>query len=263
MPNYKNIVITNEQGVDTIWLNRPEVHNAIDPLMIAELSSQIGISAAGHQVKLIVIRGKGPSFSSGADLGYMQMMSSFSERENIEDAERLAELFYSIYTCPKPVFTIAHGNVAGGANGILAASDYALCTHRTLFRFSETKLGLVPATISPYIIRRVGECKALELMLTGKPFSGEEAEEWQLVNNAVSDKEFDSVISDIIRFFLSSATQASIATKALVRAVSGKEISANIKTYTSEILAKIRASDEAKEGLAAFFEKRKPNWNTL
>lgn len=261
MTDYKSIISNSENMVDTIWLNRPEVHNSMDPVMIRELTTQIRISEADENIRLIIIRGKGPSFSSGADLKYMQQMNGFSKDENHEDAEKLADLFFTIYNCSKPVFAIAHGNVAGGANGIIAASDYALCTHRTLFRISETKLGLIPATISPYIIRRLGEFKALELMLTGKPFSGQEAKEFKLVNNAVSDKEFERSINDIIRFFLSSAPKASIALKALVRTIAGKEINQEIKKLTSGILADTRASSEAREGLSSFFEKRKPNWS--
>jgi methylglutaconyl-CoA hydratase len=261
MHDYKYIIVKRDEKIDEIYLNRPESHNAFDPIMIKELTEQIILSESNDSIRLIIIRGMGDSFSSGADIHYLQSTQSLPSNENIEDAEKLSNLFYTIYKCSKPVFTIAHGNVTGGANGLIAASDYALCTHRTLFRFSETKLGLIPATISPYIVRRMGEFKALELMLTGKPFSGQDAEEYRLVNKAVSERELNSSIQEIKRFYLSSAPQAIIATKKLLHSIAGKEISEELSKMTAKTLAEVRQSEEAIEGLKAWLEKRKPYWN--
>ncbi len=260
MAKYKHIVFSSEDCTDTIWFNRPDVHNAFNPLMIKEITAQLKVSVADPRVRLIIIRGKGMSFSSGADINYMREMKNFSAKDNLEDSLKLADLFYSIYSCPKPLLTIAHGNVTGGAIGIVAAADYALCTTNTVFRFSETKLGLVPATISPYIIRRIGEFRAKELILTGRPVSGEEAERYNLVNKSVPENEVDNSLKEISGFFMSSAPKATIAAKSLINSLVEKNISYDTVRITAGIIAETRVSPEAQEGLSAFLGKRKPNW---
>jgi len=261
METLKRIQFEKSNEFGYIMLNRPEVHNAIDPLMISELSNLFTGLSNDDSIRAIVIRGKGKSFSSGADLNYMQSLVGSTKRDNLEDAGRLAALFDTIYNCPLPVISVAHGNVSGGANGIIAASDIVICAEDTVFRFSELKLGLVPATISPYIIRRIGESLATELMFTSRSFSGSQALSFGMVNKSVKESELDSALNSILDEMRSSGPIALRKTKLLIRAISGKEIDSEIRRFTSRVIADVRISPEAQEGMKAFLEKRKPGWS--
>ena len=198
MDTFKHIQFEKKDGFAYLFLNRPEVHNAIDPIMISELALILSRIEQDKELRAIVISGRGKSFSSGADLNYMKSLVNLSKRENLEDAGHLAALFDVIYNCPLPVISIAHGNVSGGANGIIAASDIAICGDNTTFRFSELKLGLVPATISPYIIRRIGESLAAELMFTSRSFSGLQAFDFGLVNKSVPEDKMESTLQSLL-----------------------------------------------------------------
>ncbi len=261
MKDLKHIIYKKSDGFGFITLNRPEVHNAMDLIMISEMTSLIGEISLDETVRAIVIRGKGKSFSSGADLNYMKSLVSASKPENLEDASRLALLFDTIYNCPLPVISVAHGNIFGGANGIIAASDITICTDNARFSFSELKLGLIPATVSPYIIRKIGESNAAELMFTGMVFNGLEACSYGLVNKAVKEEELESGLQFFLNEMSTSGPVALRKTKQLIRAISGKEIDSEIRRLTSRIIADIRISPEAQEGMKAFLEKRKPGWS--
>jgi methylglutaconyl-CoA hydratase len=260
MKNLQHILFQKSDGFAFVFLNRPEVHNAIDSIMISELTDVFTEIPNDETIRGVVIRGKGKSFSSGADLNYMQSMVKSSHRENLEDAGRLASLFDSIYNCPLPVISVAHGNVSGGANGIIAASDIVICEENTLFRFSELKLGLVPATISPYIIKRIGESISAELMFTSRNFSGAQAFSYGLVNKSVNEADLESSLQSLLDEMKASGPIALRKTKLLIREVSGKEIDSEIRRFTSRVLAEVRVSPEASEGMNAFLEKRKPSW---
>jgi methylglutaconyl-CoA hydratase len=261
MKNLLHILFEKSNGFAYVFLNRPEVHNAIDSIMISELMEVFNGIASDESIRAVVIRGKGKSFSSGADLNYMHSMVKSTQRENLEDAGRLASLFDIIYNCPLPVISVAHGNVSGGANGIIAASDIVICEENTVFRFSELKLGLVPATISPYIIRRMGEFVSAELMFTGKNFSGAQAFSYGLVNRSVKEANMESALQTLLDEMKTSGPLALRKTKLLIREVSGKEIDSEIRRFTSMVLAEVRVSPEASEGIQAFLEKRKPSWS--
>jgi len=261
MEKKQNVLFEKSDGFGYLYLNRPELHNAMDSEMIADLSGLVNEIAADESIRALIIRGKGKSFSSGADLNYMHSMINSTKRENLEDAVSLANLFDSIYNCPLPVITVAHGNVSGGANGIIAASDIAICAENTVFRFSELKLGLVPATISPYIIHKIGESAFAELIFTGKVFSGSEAFDYKLVNHSVKEEELEVFLSKLLSEIASSAPLALRKSKLLIRAVSGKEIDSEIRRFTSRVLAEVRISPEAREGMQAFLDKRKPGWS--
>ncbi len=260
MESLQNIHFEKSNGYGFITLSRSEVHNAIDPLMIAELSALFREIEVDDSIRAVVIRGKGKSFSSGADLNYMRSMSDFTKRENLEDAGRLASLFDTIYNCPLPIISVAHGNVSGGANGIIAASDIAICDDNTTFRFSELNLGLIPAIIAPYIIRRIGESLAAELMFTSRCFSGTEAFSYGLVNKSVKGDKLESALQSLLDEMRSSGPVALRKTKLLIRSVSGKEIDSETRRFTSRVIADVRISPEAQEGMKAFLEKRKPGW---
>jgi methylglutaconyl-CoA hydratase len=260
MEELKHVQFEKSDGFGTILLNRPEVHNAIDPLMISELTNLFCEFETDESIRAVIIRGKGKSFSSGADLKYMQSLVNSTKRENLEDAGRLASLFDVIYNCPIPVISVAHGNVSGGANGIIAASDIAICADNTIFRFSELKLGLVPSTISPYIIRRIGESLAAELMFSSRNFSGEKAFSYGLVNTCVKEQELETTLQSLLDEIRTSGPVALRKTKMLIRSIGGKEIDSEIRRFTSRVIADVRISPEAQEGMKAFLEKRKPGW---
>lgn len=260
METQEYISISIKDGVATLYLNRPEVHNAFDPGMISSLFSALQELEKDDTLFAVVIRGKGKSFSSGADLNYMRSLMDSEKSDNLEDASRLAALFETVYNCALPVITVAHGTVSGGANGVVAAADIALAEEDAVFRFSEVRLGLIPATISPYIIQRIGEARAAELMFTARSFSAKKAEEYGLVNHVCKQEEMESVISGFLNDFALAGPLALRKTKMLIRSVSGKEIDSEMRRFTSRLIADVRTSSEAQEGMKAFFEKRNPGW---
>ena len=261
MTELKHILFEKSEGFGFIYLNRPEVHNAVDLLMINELNSVLNELNEDSSIHALVIRGKGKSFSSGADLNYMKSLVEYSKSDNLEEAGRLAMLFDNIFNFPVPVISVAHGNVFGGANGIIAASDMAISSDEARYSFSEVKLGLIPATVSPYIIKKIGESRAAELMFTGRAFSGSDAARFGLVNKSVKEDELDSALQSILKEMSTSGPVALSKTKLLIRAVGGKEIDSEIRRFTSRVIADIRISPEAQEGMKAFLEKRKPRWS--
>ncbi|MBC8319851.1 MAG: enoyl-CoA hydratase/isomerase family protein [Bacteroidetes bacterium] len=252
--------INIEQGVATfINLNRPDVHNAMNAKMISELTVAFTEIPKDASIRLIVLRGNGKSFCAGADLNYMKGIAEFGFDENVQDGKRLAGLFNSVYDCPIPTIALVHGSAFGGANGLLAACDIVIAEQNTNFAFSEVKLGIAPATIAPFVIKRIGEFGAKELMLTGKRFNAKEAQKWNLVNHVYDSEKDENPLNDLLKQFESSAPGAVRETKILIKNILGKDISEGIET-TSKLIAKLRASDEGQEGMTAFLEKRKPNW---
>lgn len=260
MKKFETIEINVSKKLGKLVLNRPEKHNAMNALMISEIRQAIDYLGEEKNVKVVLILSNGKSFSSGADLNYMREQANMSLKENIEDSRSLAKMFYEIFTCPKPVITYSHGTIAGGANGIVAASDFALTEENSTFRFSEVHLGLVPATISPYIIDRIGRGRAMELLLSGRKFSGKEAEMYNLVNKSVNYQEMQNELDGMITAFLKSAPEATRKTKELILKLSDLESFKRLSDETANIIAQARASKEGKEGINSFFEKRKPGW---
>lgn len=245
----------------TIWLNRPDKHNAIDSQMMHELLEAFENLGQKESIRIIVLRGNGRSFCAGADLAYMQQVSAYDQDENMRDALILASLFETIYTCPKPVIALLHGAVYGGANGLSAASDIVIADIDTRFAFSEVKLGITPATISPYVIRRCGESAARDLMLTGRSFGAKEAKEYHLVNQIVTTETTEQVLDTYIGNLLHAAPGAIAQCKQLIRDISNTTLATSeIKTDTAKRIARQRSSEEGQEGLRAFLEKRNPNW---
>lgn len=263
MNTFNHIELHIQDQVAAISLNRPEKHNALNTEMIAELTAAFQQINAGQNIRAALLRGYGPSFCAGADLNYMKSIAGFGEEENKQDALRLAQLFENIYTCPKPLIAVLHGAVFGGANGLSAACDLVLADEKTVFAFSEVKLGISPATISPYVIRRCGETAARELMLTGRRFTATEAERFQLVNKLTKPENREEILDTYIREFRSAAPTALAECKQMIREL-GSENNATgpLMDYTASLIAKQRASAEGQEGMTAFFEKRKPKWNT-
>jgi methylglutaconyl-CoA hydratase len=210
--------------------------------------------------RVAILRGEGKSFCAGADLNYMNSIAKYGYEENVEDGKRLARLFDTIYACEVPTIALVHGAAFGGANGLLAACDIVVAEEKTTFAFSEVKLGIAPATISPFVIKRIGEFGAKELMMTGKRFNGEEAEKWNLVNKSVPFEELEKVLNEYIKHFLTSAPEAVKVTKKMINNVISSGDFENVKINMAQLIAKLRDSDEGKEGMSAFLEKRKPKW---
>ena len=263
MKTYKTIIVSDRDGVKKVTLNRPEVHNAMNEKMIHELTEVFRrIALADKLPRLVVLRGNGKSFCAGADLNYMKGIAAFGFEENVEDGKRLAALFRSIYACPVPTMAVVHGSAFGGANGLLAACDIVIAAENTRFAFSEVKLGISPSTIGPFVIKRIGEYGARELMLTGKRFDGKEAEKWHLINHAVPQEQIEEKAEEMIREIMTSAPLAVRETKKLItQIVQNRNMNKNIE-YTAQLIARLRVADEGQEGMAAFLEKRKPNWVT-
>ncbi|MDR0970603.1 MAG: enoyl-CoA hydratase/isomerase family protein [Lentimicrobiaceae bacterium] len=257
--NFETITLKIEHRIATIRLNRPEKHNALNPLMIEELTQVFDTLKDNEAIRVILLKGNGLSFCSGADLNYMREIASFGEAENLADASKLATLFYDIFLCPKVVVAVVHGNVFGGANGLTAACDMVLADENTQFAFTEVKMGITPATISPYIIRRCGATIAAELMLTARKFTAQEAEKYHLVNATFTYETKTDVEQFYVNHLLAAAPNALASCKKLIRTVASLPQEETF-SYTVETIAKQRGLDEGIEGMSAFLEKRKPKW---
>jgi methylglutaconyl-CoA hydratase len=259
MSDYKTIIRETENGICTLWLNRPDVHNAFDETMLAELTD-VFEKIQTSDVTAIVIRGKGKSFCAGVDLNWMKNVTTNSYDQNYRESLLLSRCFYAIYTSGKPTIAVVHGVALGGANGILAACDLAYCTDDAVFSLSEVKIGIIPACISPYVIKRIGEYGARELMLTGRRISGKEAEAFRLVNRSVAAEKIGETLDATLSLLKTSGPEAMKQCKSLIFEVANTLSLDEAYDRTARIIADLRASDEGQEGMNAFLEKRKPNW---
>jgi len=260
MKKFETIELDIKNEVGTIWLNRPEIHNAFNEVMIAELIEMFKEIKTMDEVRIVILRGKGKSFCAGADLNWMRNVAKYSYEDNYAESLNLSNCFYEIYTCPKPTIAIVHGAAIGGANGLLAACDFAYADENTIFSLSEVKIGIVPACISPYVTKRVGEYGSKELMLTGKRFKGEIAAYHRLVNKSLSAEKLEGYLEEVIGLLKTSGPKAMSHCKNLIYDISNKLTLQEAIGYTAKMIADIRASEEGQEGMAAFLEKRKPNW---
>ena len=246
------------------WINldRPEVRNALNAELIHELTEVFDWLNSRDDIRVIILKGNGKAFCAGADLEYMKAMAGFSYDQNLADAQNLSKLFQTIYFCNKAVIVDVHGACIGGANGIIAAADIVIAEKETKFAFSEVRLGITPATISPFVVQKIGNTAAKELMLTGRRFTAEEAKAFRLVNVVVSEAEMIDTERQYIEHFLHASPDAIAECKNLLRMVSGTDDRFNpIYMQTSVAIANQRISKAGQEGMAAFFEKRKPNWD--
>ena len=257
---YKTIIIDRQNSVVIVMLNRPELHNAMNDTMIAELTAAFTEISKDESIRGVVLRGKGKSFCAGADLNYMKGIAGFGFEENVKDGKKLAALFRTIYDCPLPTVAVVHGAAFGGANGLLAACDIVIAEENTTFAFSEVKIGIAPATISPFVIKRIGEFGAKELMMTGKRFKGPEAEKWHLVNRSVPEEKLEETLQGYIKQFLTSAPEAVKVTKNMISEVIASDDFDETINSMAHLIATLRASDEGQEGMSAFLEKRKAKW---
>jgi methylglutaconyl-CoA hydratase len=257
--HYQTILFSRKEKVARISLNRPEVHNAFNATMILELTEAFEEARKDESVRVVVLTGIGESFCAGADLNWMREIIRYSFEQNLKESMEVAELMHKIYTLPKPTIARINGATVGGGNGLFSACDIAIASERARFGLSEVKIGLVPAAISPYVIRRIGESAAHELFLTGERFDARRALEIGLVNKVVPHDELDVKVEELIRLLLSSGPEAIASCKELLHKVPAMTDD-EAKAYTAEMIARLRVSQEGQEGMASFLEKRKPKW---
>ena len=252
--------LEKSDGIARITLDRPELRNAFDDTLIAALTkafSEVGGDAA---VRVVVLAGTGPAFCAGADLNWMKRMAAYGYDENLADARALAGMLSSLDRLPKPTIARVHGPVFAGGTGLVAACDMAIGTPEAKFCLSEAKLGLSPATISPYVIRAMGEHEARRYFLTAEVFDAAEALRIGMLSAVVPAAELDSTIDGLSKHLLAGGPQAHAKIKDLIRAVSGRPVESALTEDTAKRIAEIRVSPEGREGIASFLEKRKPRW---
>ena len=245
--------------VARVWLNRPDVRNAFDGLMVTELRKTLFDLGTVDGVRAIVLGGRGRAFCAGGDLQWMKAAANFSREENLREAQALADLFFTVYNSPKPIVARVHGSALGGGAGLVAACDIPVAALGTQFGFTEVRLGIVPAVISPYVLGKIGESAARELFLTGERFEAVRAVEIGLVRAAVPLEDLDAVVEGRVRELLLAGPRAIGEAKALIREVAWKRVE-DMQRYTVERIADLRVSAEGQEGMRAFLEKRKPSW---
>ena len=248
------------RGVARITLNRPELHNAFNTEMINEVCDAMGRLVSSAEVRVIVITGAGSSFSAGADLNMMRRMADYSPAENKSDARRLAHMMDAIYHSPKPTVAFVNGPALGGGLGIIAACDIAIGAETAFFALSEVRLGLIPAVISPFVIEAIGARRARRLFLTGERFSAARALEIGLLHEVAPADDLDAALERCLNNLLTCSPAAKFEAKELIRTVAGRHIDEHLLDDMATRIARIRASDEGKEGVSAFLEKRKPSW---
>lgn len=254
-----------ERRGEVLWLtlNRPEIHNAFGDQLIAELTEALDNAAEDDRVRAIVITGAGKTFSAGADLNWMRGMAAASEEENREDALRLARLLRTLNFHPKPTIARVNGAAFGGGLGLIACCDIVISVEDAVFALTEVRLGLVPAVISPYVIRRIGERQARRFFLTAERFNATRAMRIGLVRELASHDNLDEMVAQQLRWLAQGGPRAVSEAKALIFQVTGLDVAAQEKLdlHTANLIARLRVSEEGQEGLNAFLEKRKPGWD--
>ena len=259
---YTTLQVEKLNGVGIVWMNRPEVRNAFNEAMIAELTAAFRSLDADRAVRAVVLAGHGPAFCAGADLNWMKKMAGYSFAKNHEDALGLANMLHVIDTLSKPTVARVHGAAFAGGMGLVAACDIAVAAQGAEFCVSEVKLGLVPATISPYVIAAMGARAARRYFLTAERFTAAEAYRIGLVQELVLAEELDNTINRILGDLVVAGPVALAECKALIRDVTGEPINEALIAGTAKRIAKARASPEGREGIRSFLEKRSPSWVT-
>ena len=252
--------VTQQGGVARVTLNRPELRNAFDDALIGKLKAAFDEIGQDKAVRVMVLAGNGPAFCAGADLNWMKRMAGYGYDENLADARALAEMLAALDRMPKPTIARVHGPVFAGGTGLVAACDIAVGTPEAKFCLSEAKLGLSPATISPYVMRAMGERMARRYFLTAEVFGAEEAFRIGMLSMLVAASELDATIASLVGHLLAGGPEAHGKIKALIRTVAGRRPDDALVAETAKQIAEIRGSPEGKEGIAAFLEKRKASW---
>lgn len=257
---YETLQTQLNQGIALVWLNRPDVRNAMNDVMIGELTDAFERAIEDDEVRAIVLAGHGNAFCAGADLGWMKRAREFTPEQNRADAASLARLLRTIHESPKPTVARVHGPAFAGGMGLVAACDIAVASADAKFCLSEVKLGLIPAMISPYVIRAMGEHRARRFFLTAEVFEAAEAYRIGFVHDICVPEELDGTINVLLGHLVQGGPSALGEAKRLIRDVAGRPIDDALTSDTAARIAAARASAEGQEGIAAFFEKRRPAW---
>ena len=258
--DYQTLTVSIADKVATVTLNRPDLRNAFNEHSIAELALVFDELGRTELVRAIVLAANGPAFCAGADLNWMKKMAGYSHSENQEDAMRLADMLRTIYLCPKPTVAKVQGDCYAGGMGLVAACDIVVSVDTACYCLSEVKLGLIPATISPYVIKAMGEQAARRYFLTAERFDAKEAQRIGFAHEVVTADELDTTVAGIAKGLVNNSPNAVMEAKKLVREVVGAPVTDALLADTANRIAAIRASMEGREGVASFLEKRKPSW---
>ncbi len=253
------ILVGRSRGVGTITLNRPAVHNSFNDAVISELTSVLEDLGGDDGVRAVVLRANGKSFSAGADLGWMRRMADYGEAENLADAGALARLMHVLNDLPKPTVALVQGAAYGGGVGLVACCDIAIAADGAAFSLSEVKLGLIPAVISPFVLQAIGVRAGRRYFLSAERFSALEAQRLGLVHEVVPEHMLDGALSKVLERLLECGPQAQAEAKALIAAVADRP-PATVLDDTAARIARVRASEQGREGVSAFLERRKPGW---
>ena len=250
----------DQKGIATVTLNNPEKHNAFDDIIIGELTAIFNEIAARDDIRVMVLASNGKSFSAGADLAWMKRMASYSYEDNLKDANALANMLKALNFLPQPTIAKIQGAAFGGAVGLASCCDIVIASNKASFCLSEVKLGLIPATISPYVVNAMGLKASRRYFITAERFFAEKAQSLGLVDEVVAPTELEQAVTDMLATLLANGPKAVRAAKKLALDVAYQDINQALLTDTSERIAQLRVSEEGQEGLGAFFEKRPPLW---
>ncbi len=256
---YSTIHTETTNAVYRITLNRPDIRNAFNDTMINELTDAFEKLKRMQEVRVVVLGGAGKVFCAGADIHWMKKMVAYTFDDNFRDAVKLSALLDLMYNCTRPIVAKVQGAAIGGGTGLVAVSDIPIAASDTVFSFSEVRIGLVPACISPYVLKKVGEARSTEFFITGERLSAERVCDAGLVSRVVPLEELDAEVEKMVSRLLRNGPKAMRMCKDLVRKVPDMPVS-EMKAYTARAIADLRVSDEGQEGMTAFFEKRKPKW---
>jgi methylglutaconyl-CoA hydratase len=257
---YETIDVSVRNAVAIVVLNRPEVHNAFNETLIAELTAALRAMDRDPDVRAVVLAGAGESFCAGADLNWMKKMAAFSPAQNLADARALATMLATLDTLSKPTIARVHGAIFGGGVGLVACCDIAIGAQDAVFSFSEARLGLIPATISPYVIEAIGARAARRYFLTAERFTAAEAYRLGLLHDLALPQDLDERINELLGTLLTAGPRAQAECKALLRALANRPVDARMIADTAQRIAHVRRSPEGKEGVAAFLAKRRAAW---
>jgi len=260
MTNYKCLEVEQQGVVRRLWLNRPQVRNAFNDELIAQIAAAFADVEAATDTRVVVVAARGPAFCAGADLNWMRAMAGFSHADNHNDALKVARMFNAVHACSKPVIALVQGDAFGGGVGLVAACDLAVCVDSASFILSEVKLGIVAATISPHVVRAMGARQAARFMLTAEKFSAAQARELGLVHEVVPAAALESQVDRLVGALLAGSPTALAATKRLLADVVEAPLDDVLLAATAKCIADARVSPDGREGIAAFLEKRAPSW---
>ena len=256
-----NILLAcDARGVATLTLNRPERRNAFDDAIIADLTAALRQVAADTAVRVLVLSGAGTAFSAGGDLNWMRRMAGYGEAENVADAMRLATMLRTLNELPKPAIARVNGAAFAGGVGLICCCDIAVASADAVFSISEVRLGLVPATIGPYVTAAIGPRAARRYCLTGETFAAAEALRLGLVHDAVPAAALDEAVERVVAALLAGGPRAEARAKRLIAETADRPVTEEVMLLTARTIAAARASDEGREGVTAFLERRKPAW---